>query len=139
MNGRNQRKIAAGLIVGYFGLIFMLNSLRASYNRVRLVTEKIRLIVFFSIYIAIYKAFSHDDKSAKLVSQNNEMMAMLVSLTSPVGVELFCCVKTFFCAINLHRCWPSLRKHPFLLALRRWGHFNVPSGEERGETYVFAG
>ena len=29
----------------------------------------------------------------------------------------------------------SLRKHPFLLALRRWG----PSGEERGETDVFAG
>ena len=37
----------------------------------------------------------------------------------------------------------SLRKHPFLLALRRWGHLyfarNVPSGEERGETDVFAG
>ena len=37
----------------------------------------------------------------------------------------------------------SLRKHPFLLTLRRWGHFarkrNVPSGEERGETDVFAG
>ena len=36
----------------------------------------------------------------------------------------------------------SLRKHPFLLALRRWGRFarrNVPSGEERGETDVFVG
>ena len=43
----------------------------------------------------------------------------------------------------------SLRKHPFLLALRRWGRFrakerrystrNVTSGEERGETDVFAG
>ena len=35
----------------------------------------------------------------------------------------------------------SLRKHPFLLALRRWGRFsrNVPIGEERGETDVFAG
>ena len=32
----------------------------------------------------------------------------------------------------------SLRKHPFLLALRRWGRF-VPVGEERGETDVFAG
>ena len=41
------------LIAGYFGLIFMLNSLGASYNRVRLVTEKIRLFVFFSIYIAL--------------------------------------------------------------------------------------
>ena len=36
---------------------------------------------------------------------------------------------------------PSLRKHPFLLALRRWWRFsrNLPSGEERGETDVFAG
>ena len=35
----------------------------------------------------------------------------------------------------------SLRKYPFLLALRLWGRFapNVPSGEERGETDVFAG
>ena len=32
----------------------------------------------------------------------------------------------------------SLRKPPFLLALRRWGRF-VPGGEERGETDVFAG
>ena len=32
----------------------------------------------------------------------------------------------------------SLRKHPFLLALRRWERY-VPSGEERGETDVFAG
>ena len=36
----------------------------------------------------------------------------------------------------------SLRKRPFLLALRRWGRFgqrNVPSREERGGTDVFAG
>ena len=39
----------------------------------------------------------------------------------------------------------SLRKHQFLFAPRRWGRFargktrNVPSGEERGETNVFAG
>ena len=35
----------------------------------------------------------------------------------------------------------SLRKHPFLLTLRRWGRFarNVPSCEERRETDVFAG
>ena len=33
----------------------------------------------------------------------------------------------------------SLRKHPFLLALRRWGRSarNFPSGEEWGETDVF--
>ena len=35
----------------------------------------------------------------------------------------------------------NLQKHPLLLALRRWRRFapNVPSGEERGETDVFAG
>ena len=35
----------------------------------------------------------------------------------------------------------SLRKHPILLALHRCGRFarNVHSGEERGETDVFAG
>ena len=35
----------------------------------------------------------------------------------------------------------SLRKHPFLLALRRRGRSarNVPIDEERGETDVFAG
>ena len=44
-------------------------------------------------------------------------------------------VWNYFC-INF-----SLRKHPFLLALRRWGRFarNVPGGEERGERDVFAG
>ena len=36
----------------------------------------------------------------------------------------------------LPNCDNSLGKHPFLLALRRWGRF---SGEERGETDVFAG
>ena len=33
---------------------------------------------------------------------------------------------------------PSLRKHPFLLALRRCGVWTF-HGEERGETDVFAG
>ena len=33
---------------------------------------------------------------------------------------------------------PSLRKHPFLLALRRCGVWTF-RGEERGETDVFAG
>jgi len=33
--------------------------------------------------------FSHDDTAALLVSQNNELTAMLVYETNPVGVELF--------------------------------------------------
>ena len=50
---------------------------------------------------------------------------------------------------RVRRSSGSLRKHPFLLALHRWGRFvrrnvcdsarNVPSGEERGEMDVFAG
>ena len=44
------------------------------------------------------KVFSHDVKAAILVSQNNETAAMLVSQTSPVGVELFSYASAFFCS-----------------------------------------
>ena len=44
-----------------------------------------------------YRVFSHDIMAAILVSQNNETAAMLVSQTSPVGVELFCYANAFFC------------------------------------------
>ena len=44
-----------------------------------------------------YRAFSHDVTAAILVSQNNEAAAMLVSQTSPVGVELFSYANAFFC------------------------------------------
>ena len=43
------------------------------------------------------RVFSHDVKAAILVSQNNETAAMLVSQTSPVGVELFSYANAFFC------------------------------------------
>ena len=36
--------------------------------------------------------------SAILLYENNEMAAMLVSQTNPVGVEPFSCAKTFFCS-----------------------------------------
>ena len=45
-----------------------------------------------------YRVFSHDVTVAILVSQNNETAAMLVSQTSPVGVELFFYVNAFFCS-----------------------------------------
>ena len=41
--------------------------------------------------------FSHDVTAAMLVSQNKEMAAMLVSLTKPLGVELYFYANTFFC------------------------------------------
>ena len=47
------------------------------------------------------RAFSHDVTAAILVFQNNEKAAMLVLQTSPVGVELFSYVKTFFCSNKL--------------------------------------
>ena len=55
-----------------------------------------------------YRVFSHDVTAAILVCQNNEMAAMLVSQTSPLGVELFSYANAFisFAPINLHRCWP---------------------------------
>ena len=55
--------------------------------------------------------------------------------------ELRFCSKYPTPSKNSFKFFTSLRKHPFLLALRRWGRFarNVLSGEERGETDVFAG
>ena len=44
-----------------------------------------------------YRVFSHDVTAAILVSQSNEAAAMLVSQTSPVGVELFSYANAFFC------------------------------------------
>ena len=46
----------------------------------------------------INKVFSHDLTAAIFVSQNNETAAMLVSQTSPLGVELFSHANTFFCS-----------------------------------------
>ena len=45
-----------------------------------------------------YCVFSHDVMAAIFVSQNNETVAMFVSQTTPVGVELFSYVIAFFCA-----------------------------------------
>ena len=48
-----------------------------------------------------YRVFSHDVTAAILVSQNNKTGAMLVSNTSPAGVELFSY------AICIHWCWST--------------------------------
>ena len=44
------------------------------------------------------RVFSHDVKSAILVSQNNETAAMLVSQTNQMGDELFSYANDFFCS-----------------------------------------
>ena len=43
------------------------------------------------------RVFSHDVTVAILVSQNYETAAMLVSRTSPVGVEFLSYANAFFC------------------------------------------
>ena len=45
-----------------------------------------------------YRVFSHDVMAAILVSQNNETAAILVSQTSPLGVELFSYANASFCS-----------------------------------------
>ena len=57
-------------------------------------------------FLRKYRVFTHDVTVAILVSQNNETAAMLVSQTSPVGVELLLMQTLSFVPINLHRCWP---------------------------------
>ena len=47
------------------------------------------------------RVFSHDVTAAISVSQNNETAAMLVSQTSPLGVELFSYANAFV-PINLY-------------------------------------
>ena len=44
-----------------------------------------------------YRVFSHDVSAAILVSQNNETVAMLVSQTDPLGVQLFSHANASFC------------------------------------------
>ena len=44
------------------------------------------------------RVFSNDIRAAILVSQDDEMAAMLVSQTSPVGVEFFSYANALFCS-----------------------------------------
>ena len=50
--------------------------------------------------------FSQDITVAMLVSQNNEMVAMLVFPINLVGVEIFSYANSLFCSNKMHRCWP---------------------------------
>ena len=47
---------------------------------------------------SVDRVFSHDFMAAIWVSQDNETVAMLVSQTSPVGVELFSYSNALFCS-----------------------------------------
>ena len=47
-------------------------------------------------FYKMYCVFSHDVTAVIFVSQSSETVAMFVSQTSPVGVELFSYVNAFF-------------------------------------------
>ena len=59
---------------------------------------RIALLSFHVLKQLTYRVFSHDVTVAILVSQNNETAVMLVSQTSPVGVELFSYANAFLCS-----------------------------------------
>ena len=68
------------------------------------------------------RAYSHDITATILVFQNNDMAAILVLQTNPLGVGLFLSKKISFVPINLHRRWPRewtrsitllIKKHEF--------------------------
>ena len=61
--------------------------------------------------ILVNGRISHDVTATILVSQNNETVAMLVSQTCPLGVELFSFANAFFVQTILHRCWPREWRH----------------------------
>ena len=46
---------------------------------------------------SVYRVFSPDVTAAILMSQNDETAAMMVSQTSPVGVEFISYANAFFC------------------------------------------
>ena len=68
-------------------------------------------------------------------------MHVRLTIVNNIRVVIFS-IRTLFFLFFTFKDNSSLRKHPFLLAFRRLGRSssrNVPSGEERGETDVFAG
>ena len=47
--------------------------------------------------VVVYRVFSHEVTAAILASQNNEMVAILVSQTNPIGLKLYSYLKISYC------------------------------------------
>ena len=62
--------------------------------------------------------------AAILVSQNNETAAMLVSQTSPLGVELVSYANAFFCSNKFAYACQVSEKHSIVCSVR----LNIPHG-----------
>ena len=58
----------------------------------------VQFILLCIVHCFVYRVFLRDVTVAILVSQNNGMAAMLVSQTSPVGVEFLSYANAFFCS-----------------------------------------
>ena len=54
-------------------------------------------MVYSTFLFLFYSWISHDVTAAMLLSPNNEMAAMLVSRSSPPGIENYYYVNVFFC------------------------------------------
>ena len=87
-NGHSDSPYIDSLFIFYFIFIFLTGSLL------------LKSPVFTDWLVAnvFYRVFSRDVTAAILLSQNNETAAMLVSQTSPLGVELFSDANAFFCS-----------------------------------------
>ena len=70
-----------------------------------------------------YTVFSHDVTVAIMVSQNNDTAAMLVSQTSPVGVELFSYANAFLCSNKFAQTLATWVKTHYMLLIVRIRYF----------------
>ena len=85
-NGHSDSPYIDSLFLFYFIFIFLTGSLLL----------KSPLFTDWLVANVFYRVFSRDITAAILLSQNNETAAMLVSQTSPLGVELFSYANAFF-------------------------------------------
>ena len=82
-------------------------SVRQFYSSRWNLKQRLTIRVMFSLPPPwLCRVFLHDVTAAILVSQNNEMVAVLVSQTVPVGLNSFLMQTLSLVLINLHRWWP---------------------------------
>ena len=86
-------------LIGFFFSLARFSLLEKDcMNWIRYQLGRRAMLLGYSFGFTSNRVFSHDVTAAILVCQNNETAAMLVSQTSPGGVELFSCANAFFCS-----------------------------------------
>ena len=81
-------------------LLFLVLALREVPSVDRSIVKKKEVSVKIKLTVQHFSGIGieHDATAAILVSQNNETVAVLVSQTSPLGVELFSYANASFCS-----------------------------------------